>query len=402
MKLHRLILLTLGLAGIAGGVAVLLPLRGDSPGHVHAAICNATVPIGAVPPAVPEWCQLPLQAGIDTHTETSNGWLDDFNHGQTHATLNGSYVSFGPRGSISDAVHFQHNNHWMADVQAGGSGNGGNGGTTMRPNRSFLFEAGKLTIETDVAANISQYSGGAWAEVGISNAPAPTGITVDGLYAYGLFGGKDSFGCRFQDGAIVICALYAPNGNRTWEMSWFQQVAPFVYGGFPANELANVWRVCNGTDPDINCRDRFRLELTKTSVVLYVNGVRYFEQSGATLFPDSLVNAPVYAYFAGFVYLPGANVVTRFHWDRVKAWGGLTDPFAGPVTPTPIPPTPTPTNTPGPTNTPAPTATPTATATVGPATPTPTSTPATYRCQRRNANGSWTTVWSQVGGGSCP
>lgn len=65
-------------------------------------------------------------------------------------------------------------------------------------------------------------------------------------------------------------------------------------------------------------------------------------------------------------------------------------------------PTPTPTNTPPPTatstNTPVP---PTATATPT-RTPTPTATPATYRCQRRNPNGSWSTIWTQQGGGSCP
>lgn len=56
-------------------------------------------------------------------------------------------------------------------------------------------------------------------------------------------------------------------------------------------------------------------------------------------------------------------------------------------------PTPTPTNTPVP---------PTATATPIPPTPTRTPTPANYRCQIRNANGTWTTVWTQVGGKACP
>ena len=61
------------------------------------------------------------------------------------------------------------------------------------------------------------------------------------------------------------------------------------------------------------------------------------------------------------------------------------------ATATPGLPTSTPTAIP-PTNTPSPTWT---------ATPTRTPTPATYRCQRRNANGTWTTVW-QGTGGSCP
>ena len=77
------------------------------------------------------------------------------------------------------------------------------------------------------------------------------------------------------------------------------------------------------------------------------------------------------------------------------ASGPTATPTSVPPTNTPVPPT----NTPLPptaTNTPVPaTATPTRTAT-------PTATPATYRCQRRNANGSWTTVWTQVGGKACP
>jgi len=60
------------------------------------------------------------------------------------------------------------------------------------------------------------------------------------------------------------------------------------------------------------------------------------------------------------------------------------------ATSTPVPPTATPTT--------ANTATPAATST---ATPTRTPTPATYRCQRRNANGTWTTLWTSTGG-SCP
>lgn len=40
------------------------------------------------------------------------------------------------------------------------------------------------------------------------------------------------------------------------------------------------------------------------------------------------------------------------------------------------------------------------TATVAPPTATPT--PRTYRCQVRNPNGTWTTVWSVAGGGQCP
>lgn len=66
-----------------------------------------------------------------------------------------------------------------------------------------------------------------------------------------------------------------------------------------------------------------------------------------------------------------------------------TAPPTATPTDTPVPPTNTPTNTPTPTFTPTPTNTPVAT-------------PVTYRCQRGNPDGSWTTVWTQAGGGVCP
>lgn len=79
-------------------------------------------------------------------------------------------------------------------------------------------------------------------------------------------------------------------------------------------------------------------------------------------------------------------------WNQAQ---GQSVPTATPnpptATPTAVDPTATPTAMP--TNTP--TLTPAATATSTP-------TPAVYRCQRRNPNGTWTTVWSKAGGGSCP
>ena len=58
---------------------------------------------------------------------------------------------------------------------------------------------------------------------------------------------------------------------------------------------------------------------------------------------------------------------------------------------------------------PSPTASPSATPTPSPspspsptASPTPTPTPSTYRCQVRNANGTYSNVWVKVGGGQCP
>jgi hypothetical protein len=301
----------------------------------------------------------------------------------------------------------------MMDLQPkDSSGNGLLGGGMMRPDRSFRFENGKLVVESDVAAGITQYGpGGAdiWPEVVVTPAPAPTGKIPDSLYAYGQFGGTWSFGCRYQPTRVPVCSLYNPDGQpgnpslfgtpagRVWEMSNFEEVGTTNFGGYPDNggPLDKAWRTCNGTDPDINCRDRFRMELTKTSVTIYVNGVKYFEQTGLKVpFPDALVNGNVYVYFAGWEVRQTAETI-RFHWDHlaINPAGGPTSapppppvpsptPSGTPVTPTPTPtptgvqqsPTPTPTPTSTPTSTPTPTARPTPTPTTAP-TPTPTTTP---------------------------
>src|SRR3712207_7201487 len=48
-----------------------------------------------------------------------------------------------------------------------------------------------------------------------------------------------------------------------------------LHDALPISDRA--FRRCVGTDPDLNCRDRFRWELTKTSFTIYVNGVKYLE-----------------------------------------------------------------------------------------------------------------------------
>ncbi|MGH2627289.1 MAG: hypothetical protein ACRDHY_11635 [Anaerolineales bacterium] len=282
--------------------------------HDHGGSCNAAVPLGALPPAVPAWCNLPLKQGAPTFASTGNSWLDDFDHGLANAELGAGYRAFDRQGaSVQDSIHFRHNNHWMVDVRAGEEDLGG---ASMRPDRSFRFADGMLVVEADVAAGVAGYAGNAWAEIGISTAAAPTGTIVDPLYAYGIFGGEYSLGCRLQPSREPICALYAPDGTRVWEVSFFQHEAPTVFGGGPFDDLARAWRICDGTDPDLECRDRFRLELTRSSIVLYVRGVRYFEQSGADLLPRELVDGDVYVYFSDWVYRPSANI-TRFHWDRL-------------------------------------------------------------------------------------
>lgn len=179
-------------------------------------------------------------------------------------------------------------------------------------------------IETDFAAGHQDYSSlRAWGEIVITTAPIPEGYRTGGTYAYEMFPGADTLGCRLQADRHTICSLMDPTSNsalyggRTWEMSFFQHVDDTVYGGEPSGDRGNCFRVCQAdTDPDTACRDRFRMELTKTSLTLYVNGVLYFQQQGIPPLPDSLVDGDVYVYFASIAGRSDHDVI-RFHWDRI-------------------------------------------------------------------------------------
>jgi hypothetical protein len=196
------------------------------------------------------------------------------------------------------------------------------GGTTMRPQRTFRFVGGRLAVEATVAAGIAEYGADIWPEITVTTAARPTEPRRDALYAYDAFSGHYTLGCRLHADRYVICALFddspaeAGNAARLWEMSFFQHVGTHVEGGGPWGGGETAWRVCENTDPDMNCRDHFRLELTQTSLVLHVNGFRYFAQEGIPPLPAPLLQGRLYAYFSGVVQAarPG---VARFHWDRV-------------------------------------------------------------------------------------
>jgi hypothetical protein len=296
-------------------------------------------PIGALPPAMPMFCDHLMRGVRGTFINRRNSWIDDFEHNATMAELGPGYVRF-EKSSLQTGRSgtFRHNNHWMADVWAT---DGQVGGTQMRPDRSFRFQNGKLVVVTDVAAGIDAYEGFAWPEVTVTAAsspasrrygPTPARSIGDDLYAYGQFGGYDTIGIRLT-GARPIEAYYDntergfPCG-RLFELSWFQD------GSTPAAECPRppqfkIWgggewaapgavRTCRGSDPDINCRDRFRWVLTKHRITLYANGQKLMQHTALPGFglPDRFLRSPVYVYFSDWVY-QGPNRVVRFHWDRV-------------------------------------------------------------------------------------
>jgi hypothetical protein len=359
-------------------------------------------------PMGPIWC-FPLNApGAPSRVTGANDWVDDFSTvTQMGRFEDGDYdyrvfpnVQNG--GTNFRSQHFTNNQHWMDD-----NAGGGQGGTMIRPNRSFKFENGKLVVEQDVAANISGYSGDAWVEIEITNQPAPTGVTWDNLYGYGQFGAPNSwtFGCRITN---PICSMESPNNyppstgtrancfetapHRVMELSFFEQCGSVHSGGVEEQHA----RSCSSASqqPDMMCRDRFRMELTKSGLKYYVNGFLYFEDSNwpaARQISDAALAGDWYVYAADWQDTHPSPLY-RFHWDHFAVNphnpdGSFTAPSAAPSfclgQPNNTCPMGAPTQTPQPpTNTPVaqPTNTPVVppTATTVPNTPVPpTSVPAT-------------------------
>jgi hypothetical protein len=293
-------------------------------------------PIGALPPAMPMLCDMLVTGVASTFVNGANSWVDNFDHGASMAEMGPGYLAFERSSGAVRTGHFRHNNHWMVDVYAPGKV----GGAQMRPDRSFRFQAGKLVVEAAVAAGIDEYFD-MWPEITVTTASSPAASSLgrvgptparsigDNLYAYGQFGGYDALGIRLTGNRPTVA--YYDNTERgfscgrLFELSWFQDGS----GSCGSPRQFNIWgggewaapgalRHCNGTDPDINCRDLFRWELTKTSITPYVNGQKYMEHTALPGFglPDRFVNADLYVYFSDWVYQAPDHVV-RYHWDRV-------------------------------------------------------------------------------------
>src|SRR5437762_12984418 len=79
-----------------------------------AQVCSALTPLGALPPAVPEWC-FAATTGPSTFTQGPNSWLDDWDHGLSHASLGDGYRAFDSQLGAATR-HFRHNQHWLMDL----------------------------------------------------------------------------------------------------------------------------------------------------------------------------------------------------------------------------------------------------------------------------------------------
>lgn len=283
-------------------------------------------PAAALPNQPPPVFCLINGFGPATEQPGPNSWADDFQHGLFFTTFDGTqYRTYNEIGAWR-TIFWRHADHWMVDMapHPQNQTNGWNRGMTMlRPDRSFKFENGKFVVETTVAAGHKAYLDKAWPEIVISNGPAPYDDPVS-LYAYDQFPQYWTLGCRLQSSRVPICALKANNGTppqasqQVWEMSFWQPVGTDNFGGYPGDGLENLWHVCEVTDPDTVCRDHFRLELTATSLKLFVNGGLYFSQTGFPAWaqlPDELLTGNIYVYLASTHVNHPADTI-RYHWDN--------------------------------------------------------------------------------------
>lgn len=343
--------ITLGfMLGVAIALSVHLSANAADPNTYNSSgpHCTASPGSSGFPGTLPGqpfplWCYGNLNLGGETQVEGPNSWVDDFNHGLTFGECCPGYVTFDDSADRGiQSVHWRHNNHWMVDIAPQGSAVGG---SFMRPDRTFSSQNGTAVIEVDVSAGINGYGPDAWTEIGFTQASTSTTNNVDALYAYGQFGGYWTVGCRLQPGGTqgaMTCAVESSQNNvsgndtppcfsvppaRVMEISWFQQCGNQHYSldsgsGAPFSH-------CTTQDPDLVCRMRFRMEVTKTSLSVYIQKLDstgaptgpmqlYLKDAGwdsAHQLPDSFINGQFYAYAADWQVRSDADVV-RFHWDR--------------------------------------------------------------------------------------
>jgi hypothetical protein len=293
-------------------------------------VAPATTPTGSCEPSArlrgatemmppPVWCSI-VNSGPGTEIEGANSWVDDFDHGLSFADFSGTKYREFTGGWLGKAKTWRHANHWMVDMVANPNG-GSEGIVFMRPDRTFRFQDGKLIVEAVVAAGIEEYGSPVWPELLVTTGAQPD-FTKHGNYGYEKFPEDWTLGCRLQSTGYPVCALKSNNGkigsaygSRVYEIAPVQVSGSTNY--YAPFDGIQAHRFCTSSpmqNPDTECRDLFRLELTETSLTLYVNGVKHFEQTGLPRFP--VADQDLYVYFPSVIAgLPSGGA--RFHWDRL-------------------------------------------------------------------------------------
>jgi hypothetical protein len=429
-------LITVGV--VIGGVSAqngIIPLPDPTCqpfGTTH--LLGQMYPTAGLEPEFPIWCYAQPPAGQPTRALAGNQWVDNFDNAgpaiQSFSDHAYGYRVFDQLIARHDRFklgYFVNTDHWMVDL-VDVSLDRLSGGVMVSPDQTFQFENGQLVIEVDAAAG-SDAMGGAnrFYEIDVSSATQTAGYSRDDLYGYGQFGTAGGLGCRLErndQGGNFVCAMYDQSGRatdgrcadpagcptpdlngRVWETQGVGNAltGATIRGGFPEYvipgafglRLRDVWRQCAANVHDLHCRDRFRMELTRDSLHMYVNGYQAMTIDGLAAvnpegrdarLPGSWIQNGLRPYFTSWVN-GGQHQPIRWHWDRIAvnshdASGNFAAPSAspsfclgntfsgspntcdhghtpgqpevGPAGPTPVPPTPTPAPVP-PTPTPTPT-----------------------------------------------
>lgn len=390
--MKRAIPVVIVLALSMGVVLVTYAQQGDlppaNPGctpHGTSHLSGQSYPTNGLEPEFPVWCYTQRPAGAATRQLNGNTWIDTWdNLGRGLQTLNDGdydYRVFNELKSSHDRFkfgYFINTDHWMIDL-VDVSPFRLSGGIMVSPDKQFLFDNGKFVVEVDAAAG-SDGMGGAnrFYEIDLTPAMTPTGVTTDDLYGYGAFGGTGALGCRLErndSGGNFVCAMYDNSGRvtggqcpndgrvcknnggrpgRVWETQGVgtARTARSVQGGFsnyliPGGgglRLNDVWRQCGNGIHDLHCRDRFRMEVTKDSIHLFVNGYPAMQIDGLfavnpdtgadNRIPDFWFTDGVRPYFTSWIN-GGQHEPIRWHWNEVRV--NPHDPAGNPAQPSASP-----------------------------------------------------------------
>ena len=196
---------------------------------------------------------------------------------------------------------------WTLTVEPGDEP-GAAGGVVVTDGRAHGFEAGQLIVEVPFAAVVEGRGDSAWGEVVITS--APTLDAVDGsFYAASRADGHPALGCRLQVDRAVVCQLFAADGSRIWQMSWFESVGAVDESTYDETS----WTICDsGQDPQ-TCLDTFRLELTPDSVTVRVNDKIHLRQLQTPPLPAELTDGAVYVHAAS-VFARHGEPTARYDW----------------------------------------------------------------------------------------
>lgn len=250
------------------------------------------------------WCYTDLNSAGKTAIQGTNSFVDTFTKSTNFSDCCGGYAVFNAIKPTGKAKMWRQGNYWITDSIANIS--------LLRPNNTFSFEGGKLVIEAAVAASMPGYNNLIFPEIIVSTASHPSSPHKNARYGYEQFAQHTTFGCRLEGSTQrVVCTL-------TDKSTPASAPAKIIYekkSTTPTASQKAAWKVCTSGQPASACMNTYRLEISATSAVIYVNAIKYAEFSGLAL-PADLVKGKGYVYFST-TNLDSSNAAYRLQWGAL-------------------------------------------------------------------------------------